>query len=228
MYNPYIAYEQSDDSSRKPLAQPTEHVAAMTVATDTMRGPLPQRSFSTVGVADLPVQEGTYTSKLDRVPAWNSQRGVASPTSAGFGNQNLFDPPKPGHWNKDRRGGIHLGSIRFPHPHFSNRLSIFGANGLSSEVTGRGGAYDARTAAEQDRPMTLEEDDGSSSLQRWHSTSSSDDDGADDQRGRETKSNILTTLRHRNSEPYLQQLYDHRYPEDRFTVQELKSSLNSL
>jgi hypothetical protein len=152
-------------SDRDALTQSKEHVTAAIMGPDTVRRPLPERSLPAVHRPDHSTQESAEDIK-----------------PAGLESQDLVSQPKPGHWNKDGQGRIHLGSFRFPHPHFSNRLSLNDPDGLLSEVVSRGGTHDTGAASGQDDLMLLADRvEGAAPLQRRYSISSSGGDRADDQ-----------------------------------------------
>jgi hypothetical protein len=180
------------ESHRDVVTQPTEHVAAATISSDTVCRPLPKRALLPVHNADHSTQESAEDIKPDRKASSKQEYDAIYATPAGLESQDLVDQPKPGHWNKDGQGGIHLGSFRFPHPHFSNRLSLDDPDGLLSEVINRGGTYDNCAASEPD-DLILPADrvEGAAPSQRRYSTSSSGDDRADDQQGCGTHPNFL-------------------------------------
>jgi hypothetical protein len=206
-----------DESNRDALIQPTEHVAAATIGLHAVRRPLPRRSFPADYGKDLSVSEWAENIQPNRETASKQQYDIASVTPAGLESQGLADQPKPGHWNRDEKGGIHLGSFRFPHPHFSKRLSFSGADELPSEVTSRGDAHDDDTAAEQDNLVPLETCARGSPLQRCPSTSSSGIVEPDDRRSREIHPGFLASVRRRSSE-----VCSRLWPDRRNSKSELK------
>jgi hypothetical protein len=179
-------------SDRDALTQSKEHVAASTMRPDTVRRPLPKRSLPAVHHSDHSTQESAEDIKPDGKTASKQEYDAISPTPAGLESQDLVGQPKPGHWNEDGQGRIHLGSFRFPHPHFSNRLSLDDPDGLLSEVISRGGTHDTGAASGQDDLMLrADRVEGAAPLQRRYSISSSGGDRADDQQGFETHPSFL-------------------------------------
>jgi hypothetical protein len=169
-------------SDRDALTQSKEHVTAAIMGPDTVRRPLPERSLPAVHRPDHSTQESAEDIKPDGKTASKQENDAISPTPAGLESQDLVGQPKPGHWNEDGQGRIHLGSFRFPHPHFSNRLSLNDPDGLLSEVVSRGGTHDTGAASGQDDLMLLADRvEGAAPLQRRYSISSSGGDRADDQ-----------------------------------------------
>jgi hypothetical protein len=180
------------ESNRDVVIQPTEHVAAATIRSDTVRRPLPTRSLLPVHSADHSTQESAEDIKPDRKAASKQEYDTIYATPAGLESQDLVDQPKPGHWSKDGQGGIHLGSFRFPHPHFSNRLSLDDPDGLLSEVIEQGGTHDTCAASGPgDLILPADRIEGAATSQRQYSASSSGDDRADDRQGCGTHPSFL-------------------------------------
>lgn len=163
-------------SDRDALTQSKEHVAAATMRLDTVRRPLTKRSLPAMHHADRSTQESAEDIKPNRKTASKQEYDAISPTPTGLESQDLVGQPKSG------QGRIHLGSFRFPHPHFSNRLSLDDPDGLLSEVISRGGTHDTGAASGQDDLMLpADRVEGAAPLQRRCSISSSSGDRADDQ-----------------------------------------------
>jgi hypothetical protein len=222
MYDQYSDCEQFGESSCKSSMRRTEQTAAVNVALDTVCRPCPQRSCPAFHITHHSIQGRAENAELNEEPALNQRSGIVSPTSAGLKNQDLVDQRNLGHWNKIRQGGIHLDSLRFPHPHLSSRLSLYGPDGLLSEVTSRDGAHDAGTAYEHDNLIPLDDHAGDSSLQRCHSTSSSGADCVEDQRGRETHPSFLAILRRRSPESRHRRWRLRHHPKDKLRNQGLE------
>jgi hypothetical protein len=212
-----------DKANRDALIQPTEHVAAATIGLHAVHRPLPRRSFPADHSKDLSVSEWAENIQFNRETASKQQHDIASVTPAGLESQGLADQPKPGHWNRDEKGGVHLSSFRFPHPHSSQRLSFSSADGLPSEVTSQGDAHDDDTAAEQDNLMALETYAGGSPLQRCPSTSSSGSVEPDDRRSREMHPGFLASIRRRSSEVHSRLWRDCRNPKNELKGQDPES-----
>jgi hypothetical protein len=212
-----------DKSERDALIRSTEHVAAVTIGLHAVRRPPPRRSSPADHGKDHSVSEFEPNKEM----ASKQQYDIASVTPAGLESQGLADQPKPGHWKRDEKGGIHLGSFRFPHPHFSKWLLLSGADELPSEVTSRGDAHDDDTAAEQDNVMPLETYAGGSPLHRCPSTSSSGSVEPDDRRSREMHPSFLASIRRRSSEVRSRLWSDRCNPKDEPKGQDPESSQTS-
>jgi hypothetical protein len=172
MCDQYRGCEQFGESSCKSSMRRTEQTAAVNVAPGTVCRPCPQRSFPAVHITHHSVQGRAENAELNEEPALNQRGDIVSPAPVGLKNQDLVDQRRPGHWNKDGQGDINLDNFRLPHPRLSSRLSLYGPDGLSSEVTSRGGAHDADTADEHDNLMPLDDHAGDPYLQSCHSISS--------------------------------------------------------
>jgi hypothetical protein len=164
MYDQYRDCEQFGESSCKSLMWRTEQTAAVNVALGTVCRPCPQRSFLAVHITHHSFQGRVGNAELNEEPALNQGSDIVSPTPAKLKSQDLVDQRKLGHWNKNGQDSIHFGSLRFPRPHLSSRLSLYGPTGLSSEVTSQDGAHDAGTADEHDKLIPLDDHAGDPSL----------------------------------------------------------------
>jgi hypothetical protein len=227
MCDQYRGCEQFGESSCKSSMRRTEQTAAVNVAPGTVCRPCPQRSFPAVHITHHSVQGRAENAELNEEPALNQRGDIVSPAPVGLKNQDLVDQRRPGHWNKDGQGDINLDNFRLPHPRLSSRLSLYGPDGLSSEVTSRGGAHDADTADEHDNLMPLDDHAGDPYLQSCHSISSSGDDCADDHRGRETHFSFLAILRHRSSGPHHRRWLNRHHPKDKLRDQGLEPDRTS-
>jgi hypothetical protein len=179
------------DPNREALTQTKEYVAAATIRSDTVRRPLPKRNLPAVHSADHSTQESAEDTEPDSKTASKQECDVISSAPAVLEGEDLIEQPKPGHWNEDGQGGIHLGSFRFPHPHFSNRLSLDDPDRLLSKVINRGGTHDTSTASGQGDAILPADSVEGALMQRRYSTSSSGDDLADYQRGCEEDPSFL-------------------------------------